>query len=91
MVRLKYFKRREAERAEQREHREILDAVREALEQLKQANQAFENASEPELVEACVYEIKAIQARYAFCLRMAREKGANDLELFRLPKRVYNA
>jgi hypothetical protein len=38
----------------------------------------FGQAIEPEIIEACVYEINALQARYAYYLRLAREMGLDQ-------------
>ncbi len=42
---------------------------------LEDAYMRFNLASEPELVEACVYEINAAQARYNYLLRVIKENG----------------
>lgn len=49
-----------------------LDATRTAL---AEAYDRFNYTVEPELVDACAYEIKAIQSRYSFLLRRIREQG----------------
>ena len=50
-----------------------MEAMRKTRDDLRAARAAFNNACEPELVEAAVYEINALQARYAYFLRQARE------------------
>ena len=40
---------------------------------LKEAYEKFNYVSEPELVEACVYEISALKARYNYLLRCIKE------------------
>ena len=35
----------------------------------------FDQASEPELVESCIYEIKAINARFSYLYRAIRERS----------------
>ena len=42
---------------------------------LTQAYARFDRTTEPELVEACVYEINAVQARYNYLLRVIKERG----------------
>jgi hypothetical protein len=42
---------------------------------LKDAYEKFNYVSEPELVEACVYEISALKARYNYLLRCIKERG----------------
>ena len=68
---------------EETERQELIAAVRLLREQHRLANLSFEYATEPEQVEASVYELKAIQARYDQLIRLAREKGAHDLSLFK--------
>ena len=42
---------------------------------LDDAYMRFNIATEPELVEACVYEINAAQSRYNYQLRLIKEAG----------------
>ena len=42
---------------------------------LTQAYARFDRTTEPELVEACVYEINAVQARYNYLLRVIKERS----------------
>jgi hypothetical protein len=57
------------------ERRAVLDSLEKTQAQLKYAHTDFNRASEPELVEAAVFEINALQARYAYLLRRVRELG----------------
>ena len=43
---------------------------------LKEAYEKFNYVSEPELVEASVYEISALKARYSYLLRQVKERDA---------------
>ena len=43
---------------------------------LKEAYEKFNYVSEPELVEACVYEISALKARYNYLLRCIKERSS---------------
>ena len=45
-------------------------------EALKEAYEKFNYVSEPELVEASVYEISALKARYSYLLRQVKERDA---------------
>ena len=40
----------------------------------------FENVSDPELIDACVYEINSLQAHYSFLLNKAKQE---ELQSFR--------
>lgn len=42
---------------------------------LDDAYMRFDLATEPELVEACVYEINAAQSRYNYQLRLIKDSG----------------
>ena len=44
---------------------------------LREAYDKFNYVSEPELVEASVYEISALKARYSYLLRQVKEGGAS--------------
>ena len=57
----------------QREMFEELTNLRDALDD---AYMRFNAVTEPELVDACVYEINAAQSRYNYMLRKAREYEA---------------
>ena len=43
---------------------------------LREAYEKFNYVSEPELVEASVYEISALKARYSYLLRQVKESDA---------------
>ncbi len=77
-VSLPFFKKTESE--SEREKREILEAMRRTREELRMARAFFNDACEPELVEASVYEINSLQARYAYFLRLARELKCEQKE-----------
>ena len=49
---------------------------------LKEAYEKFNYVSEPELVEACVYEISALKARYNYLLRCIKERSGQAEPLF---------
>jgi len=71
-----------------RERFEALEGLRETADELALARDKFNNALEPELVEACVYEINALQARYAYFLRLAKENETTVETAFRPPRAV---
>jgi len=57
------------------ERKAVLESLEKTQMQLKYAHTDFNRASAPELVEAAVYEINALQARYAYLLRRVKELG----------------
>lgn len=42
---------------------------------LAQAYVRFDNTTEPELVDACIYELNALHSRYSYLLRLIKERG----------------
>ena len=65
------------------EQTELLNALEKTRFALESARISFDNASEPELVDATVYEINSLQARYNYLLRRAREAGCRADTNFR--------
>lgn len=55
------------------ERRQLLAGMSDTRKLLNQAYSAFNMHSDPDLIESCVYEINALQARYAYLARRLRE------------------
>ena len=53
--------------------RELKTSLRETQTALDQAHAAFDYTSDPELTEACIYEIRSLQARMNYLLRQIKE------------------
>lgn len=64
--------------------RELLSDLDETLAELRYARNCFENAREPEIIEACVYEIKSAEARYNYLLRKAKESKLSQTRSLKL-------
>ena len=45
---------------------------------LSQAFERFNNTTESELLDACIFEISATQARYNYLLRIIKERGGKS-------------
>ena len=60
------------------ERRELMQALQEAHQSLNQAHLAFDQAVDGELVESCIFEIRALQARINYLLR--RMKAEEERE-----------
>ncbi len=54
------------------EQQDILTMLSQVSHELRAARNEFNLATEPELVEACVYKINALQAQYAYYSRLAK-------------------
>ena len=65
-------RRTEAQQSAQAQLQRELYATGQAL---KEAYEKFNYVSEPELVEACVYEISALKSRYNYLLRCIKERS----------------
>lgn len=52
-----------------------LSELDEALQNLRFARSCFSRATDPDLVEAWVYEMKSAESRYSYLLRRAKETG----------------
>lgn len=60
------------------EKKRLLSDIEDALSDLRQAKNCFEDARDPEMIEACVYEIKSAEARYNFLLKKAKLLAAKE-------------
>ncbi len=57
-----------------KEQSELVEEYKNALIKLHQARNVFENITEPDLIDACVHELNAAQARYSFLLAKIKEE-----------------
>lgn len=72
--------RRRRQRAEQlaeadRQRDELLQDLAECRRQLQNIDALFNLVGEPEQIESCVYQYRALQARYDGLVRRARQQG----------------
>jgi len=74
--------------AEEPERNELIEALQDTGERLRLAEIGFNNVSDPELVESCVYEIASLQARYNYLIKKAREDGCEVKDVFKSRKPV---
>lgn len=54
------------------ERQALLADIEDALTDIRHARNCFEEARDPEMIEACIFEIKSAEARYSFLLRKAK-------------------
>ena len=62
-------------RGEQQQECDVLQAIREVCRQLDSVQARFEMESDSDLIDACIYEMEALCARYRFLLRQAKQEG----------------
>ncbi|NLO48615.1 MAG: DUF2508 family protein [Clostridiales bacterium] len=86
MNRRKMHKRQRA--AERAELAELLSDICEVKSRLAGAYIQFNTVLEPELVEANVYEISALQAKYAYLLRKIKAYENKDVRSFYFSRKV---
>jgi len=55
--------------------REIVEKVYEILRLKKIADQRLEYITENELIDSTIYEIKALEKRYEYYIRICKERG----------------
>ena len=72
------FGRRRAQAAREEERRQLMEGMRETRNQLNHAYAQFNVYSDPDLVDACVYEINALQSRYSYYVRQVKEFEARE-------------
>ena len=72
-----------AQDSEEDERRELMEALADTKRSLEVARESFEFAREPELVDATAFEIKALEARYSYLLRLVREQGYDNQPAFK--------
>lgn len=58
--------------------RELLSEIENAISDLRRARECFEEARDPEMIEACIYEIKSAEAKYSFLLRKAKRLAEHE-------------
>lgn len=64
-------RRKAAERREE-ERRQLMEGMRQTRSQLNFAYAQFNAYSDPDLVDACVYEINSLQSRYSYYVRQVK-------------------
>lgn len=55
----------------------LLDEIRKTKLALESAYSNFENVVDPDLIDCCIYEVNAVQLRYKFLLKQAKEQDTD--------------
>ena len=54
---------------------ELLAAIRDVCVQIDNVNTRFSMESDGDMIEACIFELEALRARYRYLLRRAKSRG----------------
>ena len=67
----------------QQENRRLLEEYYDTLIQLRQVQAAFQQVTDPDLINACVYEMNALQRRYSYLLQRVKEERLTALHVLK--------
>lgn len=70
------FNRKKADQKKEEERRQLVEGMKQTRDQLNYAYAQFNIYSDPDLIDACVYEINALQSRYSYCVRQVKQLDA---------------
>ena len=70
------FGRRKADAQKEEDRRQLLEGMKQTRDQLNYAYSQFNLYCDPDLVDACVYEINALQSRYSYFVRQVKQLDA---------------
>ena len=73
---VRFGRRRAVQQAREEERRQLLEGMQATRAQLNHAYAQFNIYSDPDLVDACVYEINALQSRYSYYVRQVKRLDA---------------
>ena len=55
----------------------LLDEIRSTVAMIHAMQQWFNTESDADLIEACVFQLESLEARYRYLLRMAKDMGVS--------------
>ncbi len=55
----------------------ILDEIRSTVSMIHAMQQWFNTESDADLIEACVFQLESLEAKYRYLLRLAKDRGLN--------------
>ena len=53
----------------------LLEEIRSTLAMINAMHQWFNTECDADLIEACVFQLESLEARYRYLLRMAKDRG----------------
>lgn len=72
------LRERDRKRADVVQRQALVAEIREVCDLLHYAQHRFDQISDPDLVDACIYEMEALRARYRFLLGQAKKMGLRE-------------
>ena len=72
-----------AAQEKQQQNQRLLGEYYDTLIQLRQVRSAFQQVTDPELINACVYEMNALQQRYSYLLQRIKEEKLTALRVLK--------
>jgi len=79
---------RKERRKEEAGRRELLRQLNDVIFRMRQEYILFNNETEPDLIEECIYNINSLQARYAYLLKQAKAAGMENLSVLKPEDRI---
>ena len=77
----KQFKVLETQRKE--ENNRLLEEYYDTLIQLRHVRSVFQQVTDPELINACVYEMNALQQRYTYLLQRIKAENLTAIRVLK--------
>ena len=75
---LRFGRRQRLGQGLEEERRQLVEGMRTVRAQLNHAYAQFNLYSDPDLVDACVYEINALQSRYSYFVRQVKQLDTRE-------------
>ena len=72
-----------AAQEKQQENQRLLGEYYDTLIQLRQVRAAFQQVTDPDLINACVYEMNALQQRYSYLLQRIKDEKLTALRVLK--------
>ena len=69
----------EKDETEKRENKMVVDDLNYIRSRLENIRAAYDMVSDEELVDALIFEEKALMSRFSYLLRVARERGISNI------------
>ena len=71
------------EQEKQQENQRLLEEYYDVLVQLRHIRSVFQQVTDPELINACVYEMNALQQRYTYLLQRIKAEKLTALRVLK--------